>query len=104
LTLDNFGGAVPPPDSVLYPSFGLSPQNSAFFYRGANLDLKFSRRQAGDNLQQQINVTDNVSRIVGAHQMKFGLDYRRLSPEAGPYPIRCNMSSFFVERSGQHGA
>jgi hypothetical protein len=28
-------------------------------------------------LQQQINVTDNVSRIVGAHQIKLGLDYRR---------------------------
>jgi hypothetical protein len=29
-------------------------------------------------------VTDNVSRIVGAHQMKFGLDYRRLRPDYEP--------------------
>ena len=41
-------------------------------------------------MQQQINVTDNVSRIVGAHQMKFGLDYRRLSPINGlvPYQVQ----------------
>ena len=28
------------------------------------------------NLVQQIGVTDNISRIFGAHQIKFGLDYR----------------------------
>ncbi len=81
LSLDNFGGAVPLPDSVLYP-LG-SPQSSAFiFYPEAGLELL-----AGDvanNLQQQFNVTDNVSRSVGAHQLKFGLDYRRLRPDAVP--------------------
>jgi hypothetical protein len=81
LSLDNFGGAVPPPDSVLYP-LG-SPESSAFiFYPEAGLELLAGH--VADNLQQQVNVTDNVSRIVGAHQMKFGLDYRRLSPEYGP--------------------
>jgi carboxypeptidase family protein/TonB-dependent receptor-like protein len=79
-TLDNFGGAVPPPDSSLYPA-GASPQNSAFlFYAGTGLE--FTTGKLGDNLQQQINVTDNVSYVVGAHQMKFGLDYRRLNPQA----------------------
>jgi outer membrane receptor protein involved in Fe transport len=35
-------------------------------------------------------VTDNVSRIVGAHQLKFGLDYRRVNPDAGitPYTVQ----------------
>jgi outer membrane receptor protein involved in Fe transport len=44
----------------------------------------------GDNLQKQINVADNISRIIGAHQTKFGLDYRRLSPETGfaPYTVQ----------------
>jgi hypothetical protein len=83
-TLDNFGGAMPPPDSVLYPSFA-SPQNSSFaFYGDFNpFGLKFITGKLGNNLQQQINVTDNVSYVVGAHQMKFGLDYRRLRPDSG---------------------
>jgi hypothetical protein len=81
LSLDNFGGAVPPSDSVLYPS--APPQNSAVvFYPGAGLELLSGN--IANNLQQQFNVTDNVSRIVGAHQMKFGLDYRHLRPDYVP--------------------
>ena len=82
-TLDNFGGAVPPPDSVLYPSFA-SPQDSSFAFFGDfnPFGLKFTTGRLGDNLQQQINLTDNVSRVVGAHQLKFGLDYRRLRPDS----------------------
>jgi hypothetical protein len=86
LSLDDFGGAVPAPDSILFPAG--SPQNSAFIsYPGAGLELLAG--DVGDNLQQQLNVTDNVSRIVGAHQLKFGVDYRRLRPETGfvPYEI-----------------
>ncbi len=88
--LDNFGGAVPPPDSALYPSVA-SPQNSlALFYAdAAPYGIKFLTGKSGDNLQRQINVTDYVSSIIGAHQIKFGLDYRRLNPEAGlvPYTV-----------------
>jgi hypothetical protein len=81
-TLDNFGGAVPPPESALFPQ-GAPPQNSSFVFFGDfnPYGLKFYSGDQGNNLQQQINVTDNASRIIGSHQMKFGLDYRRLSPE-----------------------
>lgn len=30
--------------------------------------------------QRQINVVDNLSHSVGSHQLKFGIDYRRLTP------------------------
>jgi hypothetical protein len=82
--LDNFGRAVPPPDSVLCPSF-VSPQDCSFAFFGDfnPYGLKFITGNLGDNLQRQINVTDNVSRIIGTHQLKFGVDCRRLSPEAG---------------------
>jgi hypothetical protein len=77
VTLDNFGGAAPPPESALYPSSSpASPQD-------AGSGLEFAAGKLGDNLQRQINLTDSVSRIVGVHQLKFGFDYRRLSPEAG---------------------
>jgi hypothetical protein len=83
-TLDNFGGAVPPPDSVLYPAFA-SPQNSTVYFFGDfnPFGLKFATGDLGNNLQRQINVTDNISHIIGAHQVKFGLDYRRLNPKSG---------------------
>ena len=33
-----------------------------------------------NNLQRQVNLIDNFSVIDGSHQLKFGVDYRRLSP------------------------
>jgi hypothetical protein len=91
LTLDDFGGAVPPPSSVLYPSFA-SPQNSFFLFLG-DLNpngLRFFTGKLGNNLQQQINLTDNVSHVVGTHQLKFGMDYRRLKPnnDIAPYEVQ----------------
>ena len=90
VTLDDFGGAVPPPDSALFPSGG-SPENSVFeFYGDSNpFGLRFFTGQLGHNLQRQVNVTDNVSYIAGTHQLKFGMDYRRLSPESDlvPYTV-----------------
>jgi Carboxypeptidase regulatory-like domain/TonB dependent receptor len=85
-TLDNSGGAKPPADSELYPSFA-SPQNSTFFFN-AGSGLLSSKGKAGDNLEQQINLTDNLSYVIGAHQLKFGLDYRRLNSKAGPVPYQ----------------
>jgi len=84
LTLDNFAGAVPPPDSVLLPS-GQTSSNSflAFFGDFNPFGLNFDTGKIADNTQRQINVTDNVSWVAGAHQVKFGVDYRRLHPEQG---------------------
>ena len=83
-TLDNFGGAVLPPDSVLYPSFA-SPRNAGFLFFADPTPngIAFFTGKFGNNLQQQINVTDNLSRIVGAHQVKLGVDYRRINSKAG---------------------
>ena len=85
-TLDNFGGATPAPDSVLYPSFA-APQDSNFlFYADAAPNgIKFSTGKLGDNWLHQANVTDNLSWTAGAHQMKFGLDYRRIHSKTGLY-------------------
>ena len=46
-----------------------------------------------NNLQQQINVTDSLSYTVAAHQLKFGVDYRRLNSEVRLCPhTSCNTS------------
>src|SRR5208282_643141 len=80
--LDDFGGGVPPATSVLFPS-GVSPHNSdVVFFGDLNpFGLKYVSGELGNNLEQQINVTDHVSYAIDGHQLKFGLDYRRLEPE-----------------------
>jgi hypothetical protein len=88
-TLDDFGGATPPSDAVLFPS-GQS-KNAAFYFFGDfnPYGLKFETGNLGNNLQQQINITDNASRIAGTHQVKAGIDYRRLNPAStlSPYSV-----------------
>jgi len=84
LTLDNFAGAVPPPDSVFLPS-PQSSSNSFFGFLGDfnPFGLIFDVGKIADNLQQQINVTDSFGWGIGTHQLKLGLDYRRLHPAEG---------------------
>src|SRR5262249_973395 len=84
LTLDNFGGAVAPPDSVLFPPAQSSRNGfSAFFGDSNPFGLKYLVGKIADNRQHQINVTDGFSWSAGSHRMKFGVDYRRLNPEEG---------------------
>ena len=80
--LDNLGGAVPPPDSVLLPS-GLSSRNSLFefFVLGAG---EYAQGKQATDEQRQVNLIDNLSWSKGSHQIKFGADYRWLSPLVSP--------------------
>jgi outer membrane receptor protein involved in Fe transport len=80
-TLDNFGGAVPAPDSDWFPATWGSASDSnggldIFGLRGTELQIGDS---AKNNQQQQINLVENLSYIRGNHQLKFGFDYRRLA-------------------------
>jgi hypothetical protein len=84
LTLDNFSGAVPPPDSVLFPPSQSSSNGFWGVFGDFNpFGLKYDVGKIADNRQHQINVTDSFSWIAGSHRMKFGVDYRRLNPEEG---------------------
>src|SRR5262249_26544488 len=76
--MDDFGGAVPPPDSTLFPA-GFSSANSLFglFLPGAG---QYNQGKQGTSEQRQINLIDNLSVTTGSHQMKFGVDYRWLAP------------------------
>jgi hypothetical protein len=81
--VDNFGGAVPLPDSLLFPS-GFSSQNSEFILLIPGIGEYVQGKGASDE-QRQINLVDNVSVAVGSHQMRFGVDYRWLSPFSSPF-------------------
>lgn len=80
---DNFGGAVQL-SSLPFPS-GFSNQNASFavliFPLGLNNGALLQVGHSTTNLQRQINVVDNVSVQKSSHSLKFGVDFRRLSPQ-----------------------
>jgi Carboxypeptidase regulatory-like domain len=83
---DDFGGALPLPDSLLYPS-GFTAANSMFILvvGGAG---QFVQGKQGTNEQRQVNIVDNLSATSGNHQLKFGVDYRWLAPFSSPFTYR----------------
>src|SRR5262249_6750002 len=82
--LDNFGGAVPLSDSLLFPP-GYSSANGLLQMVIVGVG-EFSQGALGTNEQRQINLVDNLSVIRSSHQMKFGVDYRGLAPFSDPSP------------------
>jgi Carboxypeptidase regulatory-like domain/TonB dependent receptor len=81
--MDNFGGAVPLPDSLSFPSPYTSANAALELYvAGAGL---YGQGELATDEQRQVNLIDNLSVTKGSHQMKFGVDYRWLSPFSGPF-------------------
>ena len=81
---DTFGGATPL-ESLPFPEL--------FNAGNGNLDFIILSLQQGalevgrnaDNVQRQINVVDSLSVQRGLHSLKFGVDFRRLTPQLSPY-------------------
>ena len=79
--LTNFHGAIIPPNSVVFPA-PFNPnigQALVYFPDGGEV-------RAGAliiNTQRQLNFLDNFSWALGSHQLKMGIDYRRLRPTNG---------------------
>ncbi|MGC2197363.1 MAG: TonB-dependent receptor [Terriglobales bacterium] len=84
-TLTNFHGAVPPPTSILFPTaFPFRPDKGQAVVVLNSIGVGMDVRQGAlyDNEQRQLNFVDTFSWAVGVHQFKFGIDYRRLNPNA----------------------
>jgi carboxypeptidase family protein/TonB-dependent receptor-like protein len=90
LSPDNFGGATVPPDSALFPPFA-SPETAANVFGVTGLPSLLVGN-FGNNLQRQFNLVDNMSVVSGVHQVKLGVDYRRLSPVYKPRNSDQNVS------------
>ncbi|MBD0369798.1 MAG: TonB-dependent receptor [Pyrinomonadaceae bacterium] len=84
LTLDDFGGAVVPPASLLFPPFADTETSGFQFILRGGLNSNFGSGKIADNSQTQLNFIDTLSVIRGQHQIKLGVDYRRLSPTYRP--------------------
>lgn len=78
--VDGFGGAIVPPESAIFPAGRTSNDagltiNIIGAVQGA---VVWGRRPFP--VQRQINIVNNLSLLKANHQLKFGVDYRRLSP------------------------
>jgi hypothetical protein len=77
--LDKFGGAVPFTSLPIPPPF--TAKNSVFDFSIFSLKQGDVFMGKGNtNVQRQLNLVDNVSSQIGSHSLKFGVDFRRLTP------------------------
>ena len=76
---DSFGGAVPL-SSLPFPS-PFTSQNGLFIFSVFALHPSgMLIGKAARDVQRQINVVENLSVQKASHSLKFGVDFRRLSP------------------------
>src|SRR5580704_9215775 len=94
--LDSFHGAVPPPDTAMYPP-GYSSQSGQFvFLPPLPLDTDAEVRSGPlyANVQKQLNFINNFSLTARAHQLKFGADFRHLNPVTNGNQYGLNIQAF----------
>ncbi len=84
--MDDFGGAVPLPDTLFFPT-GYSSKNSNFILVIAGAG-QYVQGKSSIGEQRQVNLIDNLSVTRGGHQLKFGVDYRWLAPFSSPFSYR----------------
>jgi hypothetical protein len=81
--LDSFGGATPPDPSVLFGS--LPPGQTLAFFLPFDGTQEYSLGRDADNRTKQLNFVDDLSFTLGAHQLKFGADYRAIFLDNVPF-------------------
>jgi len=93
--LDDFGEAEPFNNSLVFPPLS-SERNSRYsFSLGGN--TSFSVGKDATNFQHQTNLVDSLAIFIGSHQLKFGIDYRRLTPIYGQWKSKQSASFNGVE-------
>jgi len=80
--IDNFGGAVLLPMATLHPAF--APPENSYQVSLSGVDALFADGPNAANIERQVNIVDSVLLTKGRHQLKFGIDYRRLFPSYDP--------------------
>jgi TonB dependent receptor len=84
-SLDGFGGAVPLTALPFPSSYNAGNANLGFFILQALKSGGISVGKLSKNLQRQYNIVDSVTVQRGSHSLKFGVDYRHLSPVSSPF-------------------
>lgn len=99
--LDKFGGAVPL-SSLSFPSPFTSKSGALFFDIFPLVGGLLQPGKGGQNLQRQVNIVETLSVQEGSHSLKFGVDFRRLSPLVAP-PSYSQTADFFDLSSAEQG-
>ncbi|MGQ0540657.1 MAG: TonB-dependent receptor domain-containing protein, partial [Blastocatellia bacterium] len=78
-------GSRLPDNGLLFPSFA-PPENASVSIvlgtGGSNISsANLTQGKTIGTKQRQINIVNNLTTIVGNHELKFGVDYRRLTPK-----------------------
>jgi hypothetical protein len=93
--MDDFGGAESLAGSLVFPPLS-SEQNSLYsFSLGGN--ASFVVGKDATNFQHQINLVEDLAIFTGSHQVKMGIDYRRLVPVYGQWKYKQSASFDGVE-------
>ena len=79
--INSFGGSTPV-DLQQLSGLGVGSASAVGLYFGA-YDFQLSQAQYSGG-QRQWNLVDAMNLSLGSHQLKFGVDYRRLTPVAAP--------------------
>jgi len=88
--LDDFGEAKSFDDDRVFPLLS-SAENSLYrFSLGGN--ISFSVGKDATNFQHQVNLVDGLAIFSGSHQVKLGMDYRRLTPVYGQWKYKQSVS------------
>ena len=80
---DTFGGAKLLPKGFMLPTSANPDTSLVYISIGGNDENTISPGTFSRNTQNQLNIVDTLSWNKGAHALKFGVDYRRLSPSLG---------------------
>jgi len=81
---DSFGGAVPLTSLPFPDGFGVNNANFNLYIGSLTNGTTLIAGQQAHNIQRQINVVENLSLQKGTHSLKFGVDFRRLTPSYAP--------------------
>jgi len=84
-SLDNFGGATPLTAPPFPRPFTSQDAQFTFAINSLTTGSEYLEGKSSRNLQRQFNFVDNVAVQRGSHSLKFGVDYRRLSPVFSPF-------------------
>jgi hypothetical protein len=90
VSADDFGGAVVPSDSYLFQSYPQANSSSDSFVALLLPDVNGFYVGANGNArrQRQLNFVNTLSWTLRNHSLKFGVDYRRLTPIDGFFPYQ----------------
>jgi hypothetical protein len=87
------GGAVTPPDSLLFGTLPVASTLAGF--QTYDTDY-YSIGPVSENRARQINLVDNLDLSSGRHQLKFGTDFRVIYLDKAPYEDGISMNASTV--------